>query len=112
MFAVLEFSDLLWIWVIVTTMTTFFVWGRSMYSGFQPSQAARMRRIEAKLDLILRELNLDYKDPATPDGLSEEVKALADDPARKIAAIKLLREQTGIGLKEAKDAIEAYMAGK
>jgi len=43
--------------------------------------------------------------------LSEEVKALADDPARKIEAIKLHREQTGLGLKEAKDAVETYMAG-
>jgi len=56
MFAVLELSDLFWIWVIMTTVTTFFVWGRSTYLGFQPSQAARMRRIEAKVDLILREL--------------------------------------------------------
>ncbi len=29
---------------------------------------------------------------------------------RKIAAIKLLREHRGVGLKEAKHAVEAYMA--
>ena len=45
-------------------------------------------------------------------GLSEEVKALADDPARKIAAFKLHREQTGLGLKDAQDAVEAYIAGR
>jgi len=64
------------------------------------------------LDFILKHLGLEYVDPATPGGLSEEVKALADDPFRKIAAIKLHREQTGLGLREAKDAVEAYMAGR
>lgn len=44
--------------------------------------------------------------------LSDEVKALAQDPSREIAAIKLLCEQTGLGLKEAKDAVEAYMGGR
>ena len=71
-----------------------------------------LRRLEAKLDLILKHLGLEYIDPATTGGLSEEVKALADDPARKTAAIKLLREQTGLGLREAKYAVEAYMAGR
>lgn len=28
-----------------------------------------------------------------------------------VAAIKLIREQTGLGLKEAKDLVDAYMAG-
>jgi len=31
---------------------------------------------------------------------------------KKIEAIKLVREQTGMGLKEAKDYVEAYAAGK
>jgi ribosomal protein L7/L12 len=70
-----------------------------------------LRRLEAKADLILRKLGLEHKDPATPGGLSEEVKKLADDPARKSEAIKLHREQTGLGLKEAKDAVESYMDG-
>ena len=64
------------------------------------------------MDLILKHLGLEYRDPAIPGGLSDEVKALADDPTRKIAAIKLLREQTGLGLREAKDAVEAYRAGR
>jgi ribosomal protein L7/L12 len=42
--------------------------------------------------------------------LSDEVRRLARDPGNKILAIKLHREQTGLGLKEAKDAVEAYMA--
>jgi ribosomal protein L7/L12 len=34
----------------------------------------------------------------------------ARDPSKKIQAIKLYRELTGLGLKEAKDAVEAFMA--
>jgi hypothetical protein len=41
--------------------------------------------------------------------LSESVKSLARDPGRKIEAIKMYREETGRGLAEAKDAVEAYM---
>jgi hypothetical protein len=108
MFAVLDFWDFFWIWVIVIV----FAGGREAYSYFTPPGAARIRRLEAKLDLILKHLGLEHKDPTTPGGLSEEVKALADDPARKIAAIKLHRKQTGLSLKEAKDAVEAYLAGR
>jgi ribosomal protein L7/L12 len=44
--------------------------------------------------------------------VSAEVKALADNPSNKIAAIKLHREETGVGLAEAKAAVEAYTAGR
>ena len=108
MFAVLEITDFLGIMVIVTL----FAGGSAAYSLYKPSDAARLRRVEAKLDLIIKHLGLEYMDPTTPGGLSEEVKALADDPARKIAAIKFHREQTGLGLKDAKDAVEAYIAGR
>jgi large subunit ribosomal protein L7/L12 len=37
--------------------------------------------------------------------ISAEVRAVAAS-GKKIEAIKLLREQTGLGLKEAKDAVE------
>jgi hypothetical protein len=112
MFAVLEFLDFVWIWLIVTGVFSLLAGGQAAYARFKPSDAARLRRLEAKLDLILRHLGIEYKDPATASGLSEEVKALADDPIRKIYAIKLHREQTGVGLKEAKDAVEAYMASR
>jgi hypothetical protein len=112
MFAVLEFLDFLWIWIIVTMAFSLLAGGQAAYARFKPSDAARLRRLEAKVDLILKHLGIEYKDPATPGGLSEAVKALADDPAKKIAAIKLHREQTGVGLKEAKDAVEAYITGQ
>src|SRR5438067_4588595 len=106
-FAVLEFSD----FVVIAVIVALFAGGSAAFALFKPSDEARLRRVEAKLDLILKHLGLEYKGPETSAGLSEEVKALADDPRQKIAAIKLHREQTGLGLKEAKDAVEAYIAG-
>ena len=47
----------------------------------------------------------------SPAGLSEAVKALADRPDGKISAIALHREQTGAGLVQAQEAVEAYLAG-
>jgi len=41
--------------------------------------------------------------------ISEEVQRLARDPAQKIEAIKLYREQTGLGLAEAKADIENFI---
>jgi hypothetical protein len=109
MFAVLDFWDFFWIWVVASLAFSLYAGGKAAYGRFKPSDAIRLRRVEGKVDLILRHLGLEYTDPATPGGLSDEVKALADDPAKKIAAIRLHREQTGLGLKEAKDAVEAYM---
>ena len=40
---------------------------------------------------------------------SDRVKEIARDPARKIEAIKLYREETGAGLADAKAAVEAYI---
>jgi ribosomal protein L7/L12 len=69
----------------------------------------RVRRVERKIDLICKHLGIEYPEPASAAGLSAEVRQLANDPAQKISAIKLHRQQTGIGLKEAKDAVEAYI---
>jgi hypothetical protein len=43
--------------------------------------------------------------------LSDPVKEIARDPDRKIEAIKLYREETGAGLRESKEAVEAYIEG-
>jgi hypothetical protein len=42
--------------------------------------------------------------------LSERAMDIAKDPAGKIAAIKAYREETGLGLKQAKDAVEGWLA--
>lgn len=60
----------------------------------------RVVRVEQKLDLILDHLGIRQEEPAL-----EQVAALARD-GRKIEAIKVYRELTGAGLKEAKDAVE------
>jgi hypothetical protein len=43
---------------------------------------------------------------------SPELRQLARDPKRKIDAIKLYREKTGVGLAEAKRAVEAFAEGR
>ncbi|GAA2146117.1 ribosomal protein bL12 [Glycomyces algeriensis] len=66
--------------------------------------AEALARIERKLDLVMQHLGLhDYAPPA-PDPLTE-VRALIGQ-GKKIQAIKVYRELTGVGLKEAKDAVE------
>ncbi|MFF4505465.1 ribosomal protein L7/L12 [Streptomyces sp. NPDC001401] len=60
----------------------------------------RVARIEHKLDLVLGHLGL-----TEPEPWSDEVNALVRD-GKKIQAIKVYREATGAGLKEAKEAVE------
>lgn len=65
------------------------------------SQGIRLARIERKLDLMLAHLGI----PEPPGGISERVSQLMNE-RRKIEAIKVYREETGAGLKEAKEAVE------
>jgi ribosomal protein L7/L12 len=59
------------------------------------------RRLERKIDLILNHLGVDPN-----QGANEKVMELLK-AGQKIQAIKLYREQTGAGLKEAKDYVES-----
>ncbi|HEY6258702.1 MAG TPA: ribosomal protein L7/L12 [Xanthobacteraceae bacterium] len=59
-------------------------------------------RIEGKLDLLLQHAGMEF-DPFK--SLPREV-AEAMQRGEKIKAIKLYREATGVGLKEAKDFVE------
>ena len=54
------------------------------------------------------EHGIDPDRPIQRHPLSERAKQLASDPARKIEAIKVYREETGASLAEAKEAVEAY----
>jgi hypothetical protein len=58
MFAVLEFLDFLWITVIVTCCAG----GAATYGYFKPADSARLRRLEGKVDLILKHLLLEFDD--------------------------------------------------
>ena len=63
---------------------------------------APLSRLEAKVDLLLKNANIKYDPPANV--ASDVTEALRR--GAKIEAIKLYREQTGVGLKEAKDFVE------
>ncbi len=66
---------------------------------------ARLERVEQKLDLLLQ--NAGIASPGEDeDAAIAEVRALLR-AGRKIEAIKRYREVTGVGLKDAKDAVEA-----
>ena len=108
MFMVLEFSD----FSVIALIVILFAGGGAACTFLHAPDAGRLARLERKLDAVLGHFNVAYVDPASPEGLSEEVQRIANDPARKIEAIKLHREQTGLGLKDAKDAVEAYMSGR
>lgn len=64
-----------------------------------------LKRLDYRMGLILQHLNVDL---GVGTQLSEQVQTLARDPRRRIEAIKLYREETGAGLREAKEAIEAF----
>jgi ribosomal protein L7/L12 len=49
------------------------------------------------------------RQPTPRQPLSARVQQLADDPAGKIQAIKVYREETGASLAEAKKAVEEYI---
>ncbi len=74
---------------------------------FSSADAARLRRVERKLDLILEHLGIRY-DEAIRGDLPNEVRFLADE-GRKIEAIKVHRQLTGSSLVDAKRAVEDYM---
>ena len=66
----------------------------------------QLDRIEAKLDRLLEHLELEFDaDAAGFATVSAGVRELAVQ-GRKIEAIKLLREETGAGLAEAKAVVD------
>lgn len=67
----------------------------------------RTARVERKLDLIIEHLEIET-DTLGP-GL-DNVRALLRD-GKKIPAVKAYREATGVGLKEAKEAVDRIEAG-
>lgn len=66
-------------------------------------------RVERKLDLIMQHLGLHDSAPAAPDPMAEVHEHLR--AGKKIQAVKVYREITGVGLKEAKDAVDRMEAG-
>jgi hypothetical protein len=73
----------------------------SSWTAVVRNNRQRLGRLERKVDLILTHLGLDPN-----QGVNLEVRELMK-AGQKIQAIKLYREQTGVGLKEAKDYVES-----
>ncbi len=65
------------------------------------NNARLLGRLDRKIDLILKHLGIDPNQEVCP-----EIKELMKT-GQKIQAIKLYRQQTGAGLKEAKDYVES-----
>jgi len=110
LFALLEPIDFTIIAGIVAVLA-----GGAAYASRQRIDLRRlesqMSTLEVKLDALLKNLGVELPPPPPlpPSGLTPEVERMALDPAMKIAAIKLYREQNpGSGLAEAKDKIEAF----
>ena len=80
------------------------------YSYFRPADKARLRRLEEKVDLILKHAGIGYEEAKEAVSLSDEVEGLAQDPEHKDKAIELHAQQAGISSEEAKKAVEAYIA--
>jgi large subunit ribosomal protein L7/L12 len=85
---------------------------RSLFSRPVGVDGARLARLEQKLDQILNRSSGvgSFPAPMILEGGAVSASSQVMDEIRhgkKIQAIKLYREQTGVGLKEAKDAVEA-----
>lgn len=102
MLAALNATD---IGIIAGMLAVFLVLSRI---GSGSSVEPKLRRIDRKLDLIIQSLGIELPETVV-SGLSSEVCRMADQ-GEKIEAIKRHREETGVGLKEAKDAIDSYLA--
>jgi hypothetical protein len=70
-------------------------------SGQSGVSDRRLARIERRLELIMDRLEIAETEPAMPDVVAHL------ENGKKIDAIKAYRKQTGAGLKEAKDAVDA-----
>ena len=66
---------------------------------------SRINELEDRLKFLYDRLNIDYANPNSNPILSPKIQE-ALRRGNKIEAIKIYRELTGLGLAEAKDAID------
>ena len=90
----LEFVVVVLFWVALTQ-------GRS-----QTRMEKRLRDLEVRFEKLLLHVGF-VADPNPP--ITDDVRVLARTPGAKVAAIRAYRQQTGAGLKEAKEAVEKLM---
>jgi ribosomal protein L7/L12 len=75
-----------------------------------PAPPNQDRPTPARIGEVIRAQNAQSANPPPPQELERHVRADLDG-GRKIQAIKRIREATGCGLKQAKDAAERFAAG-
>jgi hypothetical protein len=75
----------------------------AVFCWFMVSTDRRLRSMEQTLSALLRHFNIDLTATVPP---SDRVKALAADPARKIEAMRLYRQETGADLRAAMTVVE------
>lgn len=81
-------------------------------SSFSEEDSQRLIRIEQKLDRLLALLDGATTPPTSNSaGPFNAIWQLAEQ-GQLIEAVKQYRELTSCGLKEAKDAVEAYLAAR
>ena len=66
---------------------------------------SRINELEDRLKLLYRHLHIEYAEPGADPVNNPQLQA-ALRSGNKIEAIKIYRELTGVGLAEAKDAID------
>jgi ribosomal protein L7/L12 len=66
---------------------------------------SRINELEDRLKFLYRRLNIEYADPSSDPVISPQIQD-ALRRGNKIEAIKISREITGVGLAEAKQAID------
>lgn len=66
---------------------------------------SRVNELEDRIDFLYRRLNINYLHPGSDPVFAPQVQE-ALRRGNKIEAIKIYRELTGVGLAEAKEAIE------
>jgi hypothetical protein len=99
-FAILDFTDFFVIFMVVAITSGGGVASAYLRPG---NDGRRLRDIEHKLNLVMAHLGIEN---VPPPGTAWQERA---DSGDKIGAIKAYREDHGVGLADAKKAVEAYM---
>ena len=66
----------------------------------------RLAKLERQVAYLFEHLELEYQEPAGDSDASPEVMEFVHS-GKKIEAIKRYRQETGVGLKQAKEFIES-----
>ena len=90
-------------WVeIVVPLILVWVWWSTV------SLDRRLRSVDRNVSALLRHFNIDPTAVAPP---SDQVKLLAADPARRIEAMRLYRQETGADIRAAKAMVDTLARG-